>query len=118
MSRSPGHHAKYGARHQALRARLAPKVAAGVVDCARCGERIDAWESWDLDHRDDGHGYLGASHATCNRATNKRAPVDLAAYPEDDPANGIYYGPPESWTNEPRRWSRPWIEWRAEREGR
>jgi hypothetical protein len=58
---------QYGAAHRALRRRLEPKVAAGLAFCARCGERIEPNQAWDLDHRDDRQGYLGPSHATCNR---------------------------------------------------
>jgi hypothetical protein len=56
----------YGFRHQRLRARWAPKVAGGKVNCARCGERISPLEVWHLDHTDDRTGYLGPSHEACN----------------------------------------------------
>jgi hypothetical protein len=58
---------KYDAHHRALRKRLEPFVASGQAICARCKEPIRRGERWDLDHRDDGQGYLGPSHATCNR---------------------------------------------------
>jgi hypothetical protein len=61
--------AKYGRRHQQKRRLLAGKVAAGGAVCARCHKPIRPGEAWDLDHRDDGPGYLGPSHARCNRAT-------------------------------------------------
>lgn len=62
----------YGAEHQKARAELAPRVAAGLENCARCGWQIRPGEPWDLDHTDDRTGYLGASHARCNRATAGR----------------------------------------------
>ncbi len=42
----------YRAAHQALRARLAPMVDAGLMRCARCGELITAGTLWDLGHVD------------------------------------------------------------------
>jgi hypothetical protein len=56
----------YGHRHQRRRAQLAPLVAAGMTNCARCGQRIQPGEKWHLDHRDDRAGYLGPAHAICN----------------------------------------------------
>jgi hypothetical protein len=52
----------YGRAHRALRAQMAPVVAAGLARCARCGERIAAGIAWDLDHTNDRRGYLGPSH--------------------------------------------------------
>jgi hypothetical protein len=40
----------------------ARQVATGQEACARCGELIEPWERFDLDHRDDRQGYLGVSH--------------------------------------------------------
>jgi hypothetical protein len=57
----------YGQHHQTLRAQIAPQVAAGVVNCARCGKPIRPGEPWDLDHTDDRTSYLGPSHRRCNR---------------------------------------------------
>lgn len=61
----------YGHHHQQLRKRWAPNVAAGVVDCARCGERIEPGDPWDLGHDDhDRRVYTGPEHQACNRGTN------------------------------------------------
>jgi hypothetical protein len=43
---------KYGARHKALRAGWARKVAGGGVLCSRCGWLIVPDEPWDLGHDD------------------------------------------------------------------
>lgn len=58
----------YGGEHQSERADWKRKVDAGGVLCARCGFPIEPGEAWDLDHTDDRSGYLGPSHASCNRA--------------------------------------------------
>jgi hypothetical protein len=50
-----------------MRERLIPIVATGTVDCARCGLKIVPDDKWELDHKDDGRGWLGPSHARCNR---------------------------------------------------
>jgi hypothetical protein len=98
--------ARYGSRHQRGRAALVPIVAGGDVPCSRCGERILPGEKWDLDHEDgSNHLYRGASHASCNRATNKPF--------RDDPERGVFWGPPDE-KGRPLRWSRPWFDWRAE----
>jgi hypothetical protein len=62
---------KYDRRHKRIRAIWAKRVAAGGVICARpeCGEPIEPWEKWHLDHDDSdptGRTYIGASHAGCN----------------------------------------------------
>jgi len=63
----------YGRRHQLLRARWAPIVATGTVDCARCHQRIPPGAPWDLGHDDtDRRRYTGPEHPACNRATNGR----------------------------------------------
>jgi hypothetical protein len=62
---------RYGYAHKRMRKRWAPKVRAGKVNCARCGEPILPSEKWDLDHDDDDPNrrrYLGPSHRRCNRA--------------------------------------------------
>jgi hypothetical protein len=96
----------YGWAHQQARARLEPFVRAGKAVCTRCGEPIEPGAKWHLDHRDDRSGYAGAAHAYCNSTAPHRGPrrvVDL----QDDEARGIYWGPSG------RRWSRPWLDWRA-----
>lgn len=57
----------YGRSHEAERRRWAPKVDAGLVDCARCGEPLEPGRPWDLDHDDDRGTYRGPAHRTCNR---------------------------------------------------
>ena len=63
----------YGGRHQRLRQSWARQVAAGIVNCARCGHAIDPSEPWDLGHDDfDRTSYQGPEHRACNRATASR----------------------------------------------
>jgi hypothetical protein len=105
----PGRQTRYSYRHQELRKQVARLVAAGSAVCARCREPIVPGEPWDLDHADDGNGYLGPSHRACNRATAK------AVTYEDDPANNVFWGPPDPDTGgKPRPWSRAWWDWRSE----
>jgi hypothetical protein len=87
--------AKYGLAHQKLREQVGRQVATGTVMCARCGLPIDPLEDhWDLDHADDGNGYLGASHSSCNRAAG--AASGWERIPDPDPGNVAL------------RWSRHW----------
>jgi hypothetical protein len=60
--------ARYGHDHRGLRTRVAREVATGAVRCCRCGDPIRPGEPWDLDHADDGPGYRGAAHRSCNRS--------------------------------------------------
>lgn len=70
---------EYGAAHRAKRRALAPLVAAGEVDCARCNERIEIGQQWDLGHVDgEPLRYAGPEHrysSDCseggNRATSR-----------------------------------------------
>jgi hypothetical protein len=63
----------YGSRHKALRKRWEPKVAAGVVGCARCGKPIAPGSAWDLGHDDhDRTKYNGPEHRACNRRPKPR----------------------------------------------
>lgn len=74
-SRRPGTVQRgYGRGHRKTREELARRVAAGGVNCARCGDPILSGEPWDLDHDDtDRLRYIGASHERCNRATKTHA---------------------------------------------
>ena len=58
--------------HRKLRKEFAPMVAAGLVNCARCGELIEPGTPWDLGHADDGLDYNGPEHAYCNRSAPHR----------------------------------------------
>jgi hypothetical protein len=62
----------YDREHDAERARWAPLVEAGGVDCARCGLLIGPGEPWDLGHTDDRTAWTGPEHARCNRAAAGR----------------------------------------------
>jgi hypothetical protein len=83
----------YGAWHQRLRLRWAPRVAAGVVDCsaplclaeqAGSGRRINPGEPWDLGHDEtDRRRYAGPQHAACNRGAPRRTVPDVT--PAVDP---------------------------------
>lgn len=55
-------------RHRLTRVLLKPEVEAGLHKCARCGNQIKPGQAWDLDHSNDRTGYLGPSHAGCNRS--------------------------------------------------
>jgi len=57
---------RYGGPHQSLR--RAGRPYAYGQPCVRCGRPMLPGQPIDLDHTDDRGGYLGWSHATCNRA--------------------------------------------------
>jgi hypothetical protein len=68
----------YGREHEQLRARWAPAVARGEVDCHAdpCIApilRILPGEEWHLDHTADRTGYRGPAHARCNTSAGGRA---------------------------------------------
>jgi hypothetical protein len=69
MSTRPSSTARgYGIVHQRLRARWAPVVATGGVECPRCGRYIPPWEPWDLGHPDDDKNAIPTPwHQRCNR---------------------------------------------------
>jgi hypothetical protein len=60
----------YGAAHRRLRLYWARQIEQRTVACARCKQPIDLRDDWDLDHTDDRRGYLGPSHAECNRGAS------------------------------------------------
>lgn len=60
----------YGHTHQRLRAHLLPNAYG--TPCPRCGEPMTEGQALDLGHTDDGTGYHGMEHATCNRAAGGR----------------------------------------------
>jgi hypothetical protein len=91
-----------------LRRVLDEQIKAGAMPpCARCGEPVLPGQRWDLDHTDDRLGWLGPSHASCNRATagQRRSAPEV---PLDDPERSIYY------RYDGERWSRPWFDWRKD----
>ena len=72
-------------------------VATGTVRCARCHELIGREEKWELDHRDDGRGWLGASHQRCNSRAGWERMVSL---------NGSAGG----FEERPYKWSQRWFQ--------
>jgi hypothetical protein len=113
----PGHAVKYGAAHRRARALLVNDVERGVATCSRCGLPILIGEPWDLDHADNGDGYRGVSHSSCNRLVGARKATRQTSYRDDsrcqdDPDRGIFWGPGETEDSPPRSWSRAWFEWR------
>lgn len=62
----------YGAEHDALRRKWAPKVATGMVKCSKCGKLIRRGQRWDLGHVEgDRRRYAGPQHESCNRARGR-----------------------------------------------
>jgi hypothetical protein len=57
----------YGRSHEAERKRWAPRVDAGLVDCARCREPIEPGRPWDLGHNAERTAWTGPEHRVCNR---------------------------------------------------
>jgi hypothetical protein len=63
----------YGAKHQALRKKVAITVKAGRAVCWRCGQPILPGMLWDLGHDDyDRTVYRGPECRRCNRAAGAR----------------------------------------------
>lgn len=60
----------YGRVHKALRRQLLGSYIAGITRCARCGEPITETDTRKihLDHLDDGTGWAGLAHASCNES--------------------------------------------------
>src|SRR3954447_12210745 len=90
----------YGRPHQAIRAQLGVRVAAGGVRCARCGELIVPGEPWDLGHVDgDRSRYSGPEHRACNRATSGRWEPQLVELEAERDGLDVSDG----------RWDVPWL---------
>ena len=73
---------RYGSTHKIIRKRWAPRVAAGLVHCWRCGGLIAPGAKWDLGHIDNGgpyHGDRHPEHRACNRKTMTHLKERLAA---------------------------------------
>lgn len=72
----------YDAAHRRARETAIATTPPGSP-CARCGHPMEPGDRLQLDHRDDGPGYLGLSHAspcrTCHRKCNQSAGGILAA---------------------------------------
>jgi hypothetical protein len=98
-SRRPYPSQRYGMAHKAMRARLAPVLATGTVKCARCDELIGTDEKWELDHRDDGRGWLGCSHQRCNARAGWEKMVETV----NGNGGGLV-------AESPYRWSRRWCQ--------
>jgi hypothetical protein len=62
----------YHGKHDRLRRQWAPKVDAGLVDCARCHKPIEPGSEWDLGHTDDRTDWQGPEHPRCNRVVGGR----------------------------------------------
>lgn len=60
---------RYGTDHQAARRAWKDKLPR---PCTVCGRPVLPGSAWDLDHTDDGAGYLGPAHRGCNRAKGGR----------------------------------------------
>ena len=68
----------YGTGHRQLRAKLAPKVAAGLIDCWRCGKNLRGHQ-WHLGHDDNDRTiYRGAECAACNLGAAARKGAGIA----------------------------------------
>lgn len=63
----------YDANHDRERRYWEPIVAAGGVNCWRCGNPIDPTQPWDCGHDDNDRSiHRGPEHPACNRATAGR----------------------------------------------
>ena len=95
--RQPVGPGRYGAAHRRLRTQVGVAVAAGRASCSRCGLAIEPGEPFDLDHADDGSGYLGVAHSSCNRAVpSLRRRYEAEELLEDNPERGDLLGSPDA----------------------
>jgi hypothetical protein len=65
---------RYRGQHQAIRAARLPYAYGS--GCVRCGRPMLPGQPLDLDHTDDGAGYLGFAHSRCNRQAGARLAND------------------------------------------
>lgn len=68
-------HRKDGGRYNGEHKRIRAEGLANLVEgtpCARCGQPMFSFQRLHLDHTDDGRGYLGFSHETCNTSAGGR----------------------------------------------
>jgi hypothetical protein len=69
---------RYGRVYKTVRPRVELVVLRGYATCVRCGELIAPGAEWQLDHRDDGRGWLGPAHARCNlSAAGRKAQLGM-----------------------------------------
>ena len=103
----------YGPAHIRLREQWAPLVAAGRVNCARCGKPIPPRADWHLGHDDDDRTkYRGPEHAACNLGGPRRRRADPTPppaadsppmAPPDNPQCAVVVGA-YIWAPSDRRW--------------
>lgn len=73
--------ADYGWAHQQHRKRTRPHAYG--TPCSRCRKTMHHGQLIELDHNDDGNGYRGYSHRSCNRRAGAlKALGRLPAEPE------------------------------------
>jgi hypothetical protein len=65
----------YGGEHQKLRKRWAAIVAAGQVNCWRCGRWIAPRSRWELGHSEDRTRWMGPECFECNRGARRGRPL-------------------------------------------
>lgn len=76
----------YSHQHRLYRKTLEPQVAAGGVECWRCGELIEPGEPWDLGHSDEDKSlWLGPEHRRCNRSSQARGRPTAYRRSREDP---------------------------------
>lgn len=89
------HDRGYGYEHQRMRRALLPSMPGS--SCTRCGKTLREGDKVDLDHNDDRTGYLGFSHASCNRSAGGRKAHQMAQAGSGAPSLPV------------ARWSRDWL---------
>lgn len=79
----------YGTQHNRAREQAHRDFIDGQP-CARCGDPLHTGDAMDLDHTDDRTGYLGLSHAACNRSASSK-PRQVRRIPKVCDCCGIGY---------------------------